>query len=192
MDYATSTVNIQVDERWKRRIRTWEFTAGIWILVVGTSLHFVFEWSGDWRPIAVFVPVNESVWEHCKLAVWPGVWFSLVQYGLMKDRPSAFVTAKCLSLISMPAAIIGLFYAYTAVLGKHLLALDILIFVLSIITGQYISYALCIRPPMGTPWRLLALLGLMLLLAAFCVFSFVPPHAGLFEHAGTGAYGILE
>lgn len=178
--------------RWRRRIRTWEVLAGAWILIAGTVLHFVFEWSGHWRPLAVFVPVNESVWEHCKLAVWPGVWFAFVQFGLMRNRPEAFVTAKCLGLISMPLVIIGLFYGYTAISGRNYLALDILLFVLSIAIGQWLSYTLCVRPPTGRPWHVVARAGIISLLAAFCVFTFSPPHIALFEHAGTGRYGILQ
>ena len=65
--------------------------------LLGTGLHFLY----TWQPIALFglfAPVNESVWEHLKLLVWP---FLLV-CGLLAhwapSRPS-FWAAACGSLL---------------------------------------------------------------------------------------------
>jgi hypothetical protein len=33
----------------------------------GTILHFLYDWSGKSRLVAVFSGVNESTWEHMKL-----------------------------------------------------------------------------------------------------------------------------
>ena len=38
---------------------------------VGTACHFAFDFFGQSRLIAPFVPVNESTWEHLKLLFFP-------------------------------------------------------------------------------------------------------------------------
>ena len=37
-------------------------------LILGTLLHFIYEWSGNNAIIASFSAVNESVWEHLKIS----------------------------------------------------------------------------------------------------------------------------
>jgi len=41
----------------------WELAGIVFIVVLGMVLHFAFEWSGRWTPIAPIAVVNESVWE---------------------------------------------------------------------------------------------------------------------------------
>lgn len=180
------------DRRPKTRILIWQVMGAIWILVTGSLLHFAFEHSGYWRPIAAFVPVNESVWEHLKMVFWPGVSLALLEYRVFAKEAANFTTAKCSGLCSMPLVIVALFYAYTAILGDNQLIFDILIFAIAIVVGQWIGYSLLIHPYELGNWRLPSRLGLTFFLIAFPVFTFYPPHLFLFEHAETGTYGIIE
>ena len=54
----------------KRGTSVWEVSGVLFILAIGSALHFVFEWTGEFTLVAPFVPVNESVWEHLKMAFW--------------------------------------------------------------------------------------------------------------------------
>ena len=45
----------------KRSILKWELVGIAVISVLGSVLHFDFEWSGNWELVGVFVVVNESV-----------------------------------------------------------------------------------------------------------------------------------
>ena len=49
----------------------WEIAGALTVLGVASALHFAFEWSNNFRLLAPFVPVNESIWEHLKMAFWP-------------------------------------------------------------------------------------------------------------------------
>ena len=55
----------------KRELRRWEIVGFIATGLFGTLLHFVYEWTGGNRVIAVFSAVNESTWEHMKLLFIP-------------------------------------------------------------------------------------------------------------------------
>ena len=48
------------------------------ISIVGTLLHFVYEWSNHNNIISLFAAVNESTWEHIKIALTPYFLYSLV------------------------------------------------------------------------------------------------------------------
>ena len=38
----------------------------VFVSVIGTLAHFVFEWSGNNTVVGLFCPINESPWEHLK------------------------------------------------------------------------------------------------------------------------------
>jgi len=70
----------------------WELAGIAVIFLAGSALHSAFDWTGHWRPIAWFAPVNESVWEHLKLAFWPGILYTMLEYPALirgADRSSA-------------------------------------------------------------------------------------------------------
>ncbi len=47
--------------------------------VLGSLLHFVYEWTGENPLAALFSPVNESVFEHCKLLFFPALLYTLFE-----------------------------------------------------------------------------------------------------------------
>lgn len=126
------------------------------------------------------------------MAIWPGFCFALLAGLLLRDRRQLWLTSQFLGLMCMPLAMIALFYAYTAILGDNYLAADITVFFVSIITGQALSYALCLHPAIAKRFTFLSRVAMVLLLLACGVFTFFPPSVSLFEHAGSGLHGIIE
>lgn len=47
------------------------------ISVIGTLLHFLYEISHHNKYVALFAAVNESTWEHIKIALTPTLLWSL-------------------------------------------------------------------------------------------------------------------
>ena len=179
------------------RILNWEIAAVFFILLIGSGLHFAFEFSNFWYPVAPFAAVNESIWEHLKMVFWPGLIFFAMQYTFLKNDACAqkFWTAKALCLVLMPFLIAAGWYAVVAVTEEHYFVVDITLFVGAIIAGQLLSYAV-LSGKIGTgPKPRLASLAIFLLALAFAIFSFYPPKFSLFEHStlkNTGQYGILQ
>jgi hypothetical protein len=179
------------------KLLAWEIAAFFFILLFGSVLHFAFELSNYWYPVAPFAAVNESIWEHLKMVFWPALIFFAVQYAFLKNDGFAeqFWTAKALCLILMPFLIAAGWYAVVALTGEHYFVVDIALFVGAIISGQLLSYAILsgkieIGP---SPW--LAFLAIFMLALAFAIFSFYQPKLSLFEHStleDTGQYGILQ
>jgi len=175
----------------RRAIAVWEAAGAVFIILAGSALHFVFVWSEKQRPIAWLAAVNESTWEHFKLAFWPALLFALVELPFLKKRTGNFWTAKAAGLWAMPVVIGAVFYAYRAVLGRHFLWADILLFVVAVCAGQAASVRILTAPPQPRTRRRLAYFALVLLFLAFALFTYFPPKIFLFADPRNGGYGIL-
>jgi hypothetical protein len=152
-------------------------------------LHFVFELSGDWKPIAAIAAVNESVWEHLKLAFWPAVAYTVLEHNRLKKSVNNFLVAKAFSVYLVPFVIAVLFYSYTAVLEESLL-IDILIFGVAIAVGQLGSYKLLTSRQLPQSLNRIALIAIVLLAFVFPLLTYYPPRLELFRDPVTGGYGI--
>ena len=172
-------------------VRKWELLGILFISCLGAMLHFVFEWSGEWAPVGVIAAINESVWEHLKIAFWPALIWAGIEYRPLKDSVKNFTFAKAAGIYVMPLVITGLFYAYTSATGREILAVDIVIFVVAIALGQLASYRILISPRQLPDWSgKLAVAGLISLAVLFIVFTFNTPHTPLFLDPGSGTYGL--
>ncbi len=174
----------------RRGARRWEVVGFFFILGLGTALHFVFDWTGGFRLVAPFAAVNESVWEHLKLAFWPALLWAVLEHGPLHGRVNNFRLAKTAGIALMPLVIVVLFYAYSTALGHHLLSFDIAIFIIAVGAGQYLSYRIMTADERSPYLNRIAPLLIIALAVLFIVFTFLPPEAGLFMDSATGAYGI--
>jgi hypothetical protein len=186
---ATSNVYSDRESAMRRSILKWELVGIAVISILGSVLHFVFEWSGSCEPIGIFAAVNESVWEHFKIAFWPALLYSLFEYPFLRHSTSNFIIAKAIGIYVMPITIAVIFYAYTAVLGEEILIVDILIFIIAIALGQLASYKLLNMRRLPRWTDKVGLVLVILLAVVFGVFTFYPPHLPIFRDA-RGFYSI--
>jgi len=175
----------------RKNIFRWEAGGAAFIIAAGSALHFVFEWSGEWRPVAWLAAVNESTWEHFKLGFWPALLFALIEYPVLKGKAENFWAGKATCLWAMPVIIGTVFYGYKAALGRHFLWADILLFVLAAVIGQYLSFRILTARPLSPTRKKIALAGLIILLSAFALLTYFPPRLFLFMDPRTGGFGIL-
>lgn len=175
----------------KKRIIAWEMAGFVIITLSGSFLHFVFELLGGWRPAALIAAVNESTWEHLKLAFWPAFFYAFIEWLFFRGRITNFWTAKAIGLLAMPLVIVSVFYGYTALAGRNFLWADISLFVLAVLIGQLLSCWILLRQPFGSRFKTPAVILLALMIAAFSLLTFFPPKCPLFRDPRTGQYGLL-
>ncbi len=174
----------------------WEMWGILFIVLLGALLHFTFEFSGGWRPLGIISAVNESVWEHLKLAFWPALFWTIIEWLCLRrpktDNHTNLLLAKAVGAYIMSAVIVVIFYSYTAFTGDSILAVDLSSFVIAIVIGQFVSYWLWRSRSSAQPptWLGLAMFTIGILL--FAIFTFYQPHVGLFQDSPTGGYGILS
>jgi len=170
----------------------WELVGVPVIFLSGSALHFAFEWCGRSPLIAPFAAVNESVWEHLKLAFWPAVVYAIIEYVAFGKHVAGFGLAKSVGILAMPLCIVLLFYGYKALLGHHVLWLDILIFLVAVAVGQVSSYVLIAagHEHAGLGW--VGLAAVVLPGLCFAGFSFRPPRLPIFRDSVTDKYGLQQ
>ncbi len=93
---------------------------GFFVISGGSGLlHFLFEWSSYATPVALIAAVNESLWEHLKIAFWPALFWAGVERLWLGARYPGFLCAKALSFLVVPALTLGGYALYIAATGSH-------------------------------------------------------------------------
>jgi hypothetical protein len=173
----------------KEKVFAWEIGGALIITFAGSLLHFVFSLLKEWPPIALIAAVNESVWEHLKLAFWPAVIYALIEWPFFRRTIKDFWIAKIYGIFAMPVIIASFFYGYKTLIGHHVLWADIFLFVFAVFVGQVFCYRLLLRRSFPFGVKILAIILLVVMIAAFSLFTFFPPQYPLFRDSATGQYG---
>lgn len=168
-----------------------ELIAILFSLILGTLLHFTYEWSGENVFVGSFSAVNESVWEHLKLVFYPMLIAMIIEYFLVKDVANNYVEAKTIGIFTAMSFIVIVFFTYSGIIGTSIIVIDILLFIISIILGEYVAYRLMKREDESTvTTEVLSIVIIIFLLLCFVIFTYLPPEVNLFRDVTTGVYGI--
>lgn len=171
----------------KLSILNYEIISTIFVFIVGVLLHFVYEWSHESVLVGIFSPVNESVWEHLKLIFFPMFVISLVGKFYFKREYPNYLSNKIKGIMLAMMFIVVFYYSYTGIIGKDIAILDIGSFFIAVLIGQ--AYAYKKRNIKCFKWIYLVL---PFLIGLFIIFTFWPPHIGLFKDPINGSYGIRK
>ena len=174
----------------KKTIIYWEIGGVLFIFLVGALLHFLFEWSGESRFVGAFASVNESVWEHFKQGFWPLIIFSVIEYRFIGKTVNNFILAKACAAYLIPVITGLVFYGYTFIIGEEILIVDIMIFLVAIIVGQFASYKILNLPKQLKYSRVIPLFCIIILGTVLILTTFIPPHLPIFLDNNTATYGL--
>lgn len=168
-----------------------EIAVAIICLFFGTLLHFTYQWSNENLLVASFSSVNESVWEHLKLTFYPMLFMAIVEYFWVKEIANNYIEAKTIGIFCSISFIVASFFTYTGIIGTNFLLIDILIFITSIILGEWIAYKLMKRKSESTTKsKILSTSIIIFLLICFIVCTYFTPEVNLFRDFTTGVYGL--
>ncbi len=156
---------------------------GILVLsLVGSSFHFIYQLSGNNLLVGIIAPINESVWEHNKMALWPMLfwWGGYFLVRRKKDAidPAVWFTALLGAIVFAMLFMTVFFYTYSGATGVESLGVDIVDFLLAMAGGQLFGLWLYHRKKRMNLWLAAGLLAA--LVAVFTVFTFVQPDLPLF------------
>ena len=153
----------------------------IFSTVLGTFLHFAYDFSGQNAVIGIFSATNESIWEHLKLLFYPVLIFSVFQYFADANEIHAFIPSRVKGLLLGLAFIVIAYYTYSGVIGKNYDFINILIFIISVII-TFIMTNIFIKNS-GEPTSVCigaSLVAVAVLIALFTIFTFYPLPLNLF------------
>ncbi|MEG1525710.1 MAG: DUF6512 family protein [Clostridia bacterium] len=172
-------------------LKLWHILGTLFTIIIGTLLHFTYDWSGNVPIVGLFSPINESTWEHLKLLAMPMlVWAFVAYFAYGRHGYPNFVSVTVLSILVGMAAIVVVFYTYTGIVGRHALWMDIATFIIGVILAYQMSYRLLQTPYLSSGLAVAqSWVGLVLILAAFLLFTDFPPHLALFRDPVSGHFG---
>ncbi|WP_167957041.1 DUF6512 family protein [Anaerosporobacter faecicola] len=170
--------------------KCWQVAGALFSLVVGSLLHFVYDWSGQNTLVSYFSPVNESVWEHLKLLFVPIFFFTIIEYLAYGKELEQFFPVKIVSMVIGMLFVVVSFYTYTGIMGDSFVPVDIALFSIGILIAYIFSYRNLENVRFQSPIiKLVTGILLALLLLAFFFFTTSPPHLPIFQDPLTLTYG---
>ncbi|MEG2874936.1 MAG: DUF6512 family protein [Hydrogenoanaerobacterium sp.] len=170
-----------------------QISGAIFTIIVGTLLHFTYHLSGDNPIAAVFSAANESTWEHLKLLAMPILFFGIIEYFAYGSQTPNFIPVKTLSILFGMATIVTAFYTYVGIAGKNYLWADIGTFIVGVIAAYLFSAYFLDTNYFSSPTAIiLAWVGIIIIFACFVIFTFSPPHIGLFLDPVSNTYGVAR
>lgn len=161
----------------------------LFVAIFGTLLHFMYEWSGHKRFVSIFAVVNESTWEHIKIALTPSfIWmlYDGARYGL---EPNYFV-AKTASLLAIIIIIPVVFYAYQIFTKKGVLPIDIIIFYISIIVSNLLFKYIIGLNSISFFITYFAVILLFVIFGFYMILTLMPFENFIFKDPITKKYGV--
>ena len=159
------------------------------IFALGTLAHFLYDLSHENKILGLFTAVNESTWEHIKIAITPTIIWSLVDGYLFGENPNYF-TAKLTSLLILTFFIPFVFYSYTRITKKPVLAIDILTFLAAITLAQ-ISFFTIINIDLAPYWvTYLSAILTFIFFGAYMTLTLMPLKQIIFKDPITHQYGF--
>ena len=175
----------------KNKLLKFQIFSVIFTWILGTLLHFTYEWSNENVIVAAFSAVNESTWEHLKLLFFPMLITTVIGYFYLrpKDEYKNFLWAKTLGILAALSFVVVFFYTYTGIIGTNFAVLDIGSFFVGVLWGECVAYRK-IKKERGYS-NYIALFILFVIVFSFIIFTYNTPHIGLFkEHVSGLLVGI--
>lgn len=159
------------------------------VAIFGTLLHFMYEWSGHKRFVSIFAAVNESTWEHIKIALTPSFIWMLYDGARYELEPNYFV-AKTASLLAIIIIIPVLFYAYQIFTKKAVLPIDIIIFYISIIVSNLLFKYIIGLNSISFFITYFAVILLFVIFGFYMILTLMPFENFIFKDPITKKYGV--
>ena len=159
------------------------------ISILGTLFHFLYDISKHNKVVGLFAAVNESTWEHIKIALTPTILWSIYD-GYIYGRNPNYFTAKLSSLLILITFIPTIFYLYKYFTNKPIIIVDILIFYIAIILSQFSFYSIIKLQTLGFTTNYLSCIGIFIIFGFYMVLTLLPIKSFIFKDPITNKFGF--
>ncbi len=159
------------------------------VSLVGTFLHFLYDISNHNKLVGVFSAVNESTWEHIKLALTPTFIYSLID-GYFYGYYDNYFFAKLISILSIVIVMPLLFYGMKLIFKRHITIINILIFFVTIFVSELLMYKLLLISQVPYLVKYISLVLLFIVFACYLLLTVFPLENIIFKDPLTKKYGF--
>lgn len=177
-----------------KKIKTSLFISTFLLYGIGAILHFVYNFSNNNFLIGLITPVNESIFEHLKLSVFPILMYWLVFYFCKKKKysldPSKWFYGCLVSMITSVIVILSVHYVFRYSLGTKVPIIDILSLYFGILIGRFMGYKVYLKK--HEPNINIVIFLIITFITSFFILTIRPFKIPLFEDSKTKTYGIFK
>lgn len=161
------------------------------IILLGLVFHELYKSTGS-VILGIISPVNESKWEHWKIAFWPVVIVGVIEYFLIKNQVGNYIFSLAIGILAFEAVTFGGIELYEYVIGRAHLLVHMVTFIAGGIVCQLVRYRIMQNLKSSKVLFTLGVLILLIHVTAFAVFTFEPPRIEYFKDSLKGTYGIYN
>ncbi len=162
-----------------KSLKSYTILGIILVSILGTLLHFAYEFTNRNPIVALFVPINESTWEHMKLIFFPMLLYTIFSNKKLSSKYPCVYSASYFGILLGTILIPILFYTYSGILGYNIAFVDILTFYISVLIAFFAYYKLTLSCNLQKH-KLLLNIFVLLFFIAFIFFTLYPPNIGIF------------
>ena len=174
-------------------IQYWEVAAIPVIFLLGSLLHFTYDWSGQKHWVGLFSVSTESVWEHQKQLFFPFCIYAIIEAICWGNDLLGFWTAKAVAVLIGILFMICGYYVYKLAVKRHIVVCNVLLLLVAVAVTQHLSiyflehqwFQSGLYPGLGIPI-------LLLLVVIFVVWTYAPPKLPVFCERKSQSYGMLK
>lgn len=159
------------------------------ISIFGTLAHFMYDWLNHKKWAAIFFAVNESTWEHIKIALTPFFAWSVIEIPLLISNPN-FIFAKLISVMLLILVMPVLACIYPLFTKKNYLVVDILIFYITIFISQFAYYKIMNLTPVSNTVIYISFVILLIIWSSYLLLTLLPLKSDLFKDPINKKYGL--
>lgn len=166
----------------------------ILLFTIGSFLHFAYEFSNNNILVGLFTPVNESIFEHLKLSLYPIMFWWIIFFLLKKNKYSldknkwflGALTSIIVSIILIPT----IYYLLKCGIGIEQPIINIIILYISLLISQYIGFH--VYEYSANSNFLVSVIIITLISISFIILTIFSPKIPLFKDYETNSYGITD
>lgn len=166
----------------------------IYKVVITFLLSFIAHFLYNWFPIfliAIFFPVNESIWEHMKIIYTCILLTTVIEYFIYKKKKikvnNLLISIPITSIISIIIYLI--INQFLSLFFEHNLLISIILLFIIYIIAEIISYKILNMKEIKHQ----RIIGIILIIIIYLIFTYLtynPPKDDLFIDSQTNTYGI--
>jgi len=174
----------------KRMLVRWQWGGFLFVSLLGTLLHFLFDLTGQSVLVAPFAAVNESIWEHMKILFVPMFLFALIEHHTLVREYPRFWCAKLWGCLVGVLLIAVLYYTISGVFGNSPDWVNIAIYYTVAATVFWLEGHILKFDHLWCKTPAVSFVLLCAVMVLFAVLTFFTPKIPLFADPIDGTYGI--
>lgn len=176
------------------KLNTHIFVSSIILFLIGSLLHFTYDFFNNNFLVGLITPINESVGEHLKLSIFPIVLWWMIFY-LKKGKKYSLDKSRwflgCLvSIVISNIIVLGVYYFIRYGLDVKSLILDIMLLYIALLFGQFTGYHIYNYSTIHNFY--FPIIIIYVIIISVMILTINPPQLPLFKDPITNTYGIYK